>query len=323
MAGVATASESSSSVCQGAAVAPSSLLRGGPAATSSPWLSSQPRWPCGLATAASPARGGEGLLGGRRRTAATTASASADGDAAKGGAAKGTQEEEAAAGTAGADGGGAEEGAKKEAASSEAEAKAAADGDKKEEGAAAAEPAKELSEADKLQSEVEKLEEKKRAKRTELLLALADFENHKKRFMKERQVRRRNATVNFSRKMVEVYDEFQQELAGSLAAGGGNDEPHESCQALLEGVVLTKDLYKAALERFDVMPIAPELGKPLEAARHEDVGFVAGGELPANTIGEVVREGWVLAASRGDGAAHATVLRKARVKVAKPEAEAF
>eukprot|EP00927_Polykrikos_kofoidii_P073716 TRINITY_DN69734_c0_g1_i1.p1 TRINITY_DN69734_c0_g1~~TRINITY_DN69734_c0_g1_i1.p1 ORF type:complete len:319 (+),score=73.05 TRINITY_DN69734_c0_g1_i1:63-1019(+) len=176
----------------------------------------------------------------------------------------------------------------------------------------AAKEEKELSEVEKLQKILEELEEKKKAKRTELLLALADFENHKKKYMRERLARRRNATINFARKMVEVYGEFQDAFTQK------SEDVHESCEALLEGIVLTKDVYKAALDRYDVVPIVPELGTEIIAARHENAGAVVSSEHPPDTIAEVVREGWTLAAS--GAATHDAVLQKARVKVAKTEA---
>ena len=44
-----------------------------------------------------------------------------------------------------------------------------------------------------------------------------------------------------------------------------------TAQALHEGVALTRDLYKASLEKFGVRPIPVELGEPFVAARHQKV----------------------------------------------------
>mmetsp|Transcript_102601 Transcript_102601/g.289922 ORF Transcript_102601/g.289922 Transcript_102601/m.289922 type:complete len:282 (-) Transcript_102601:150-995(-) len=213
------------------------------------------------------------------------------------------QEEEAEAPRKGAD---SDAGANDEKAATDQEAEAAS-------------PSKEEttqpSEAELLKKEVEELQEKLRAKKHELLLSLADFENNKKKFMKERETRRRNATVNFARKMVEVYTEFE-DLARLPAEA---DELSEACQGLHEGVVLTGDLYKAALERFNVSALSPELGEPFSVTYHEDAGSVPG-ELPPNSVAEVVQPGWAYAEG-GSNAAARVVLRKAKVKLAIAEAE--
>lgn len=163
-----------------------------------------------------------------------------------------------------------------------------------------------LTEEERAVKDVEELEEKLKKKKHELLLQLADFENNKKRFQKERLSRRKAATVTFARKMVEVHDEFVELSKPSEA------EIPETCQALHEGIQLTGDLYRAAFERYDVTAIAPELGSPFEKARHEDAGTVANGELPPKSIAELVEPGWLLEASEGP----ATVLRMATVKLA-------
>ncbi|CAK9099592.1 unnamed protein product, partial [Durusdinium trenchii] len=83
-----------------------------------------------------------------------------------------------------------------------------------------------------LQKELADLQELVRQNKHELLLSLADFENNKKRFLKEREDRRRSSMASFATKMV---------------------------QALHEGVALTRDLYKASLDKFGVRPLQASL----------------------------------------------------------------
>jgi len=170
---------------------------------------------------------------------------------------------------------------------------------------AAAEEAKpEESEAEKLQQELDELQEKIKAKKHELLLSLADFENNKKKYEKERNTRRRHATVNFARKAVELYAEFEKELLVK-----DTKDQTESCKALYEGVVMTRDVYKSGLERCDVQQILPELGTAFEDKSHEDAGSIQA-DVPAKAIAEVVTPGWALTGSP------AVVLKKAEVKLA-------
>lgn len=167
----------------------------------------------------------------------------------------------------------------------------------------------EKSEADLLAQEIEELGEKVRAKKHEVLLSLADFENNKKKFTKERENRRRNAVTNFATKMVHVYGEFEAELLkpGAAAAKEGLSE---SCKALYEGVVMTGDVYRSGLERFDVSQISPGPGDTFSDKQHEDAGSILNSDLPPGTVAEVLVPGWSL------GGTSPTVLQRAKVKLA-------
>jgi molecular chaperone GrpE (heat shock protein) len=173
----------------------------------------------------------------------------------------------------------------------EAEAKAAAAEAEAEAAAAAAE--EELSPVDRLRRDLEDFQGRSAAKKKEFLIALADFENTKKRFTKERESRRRKATVNFARRMVDVYTEFQDHPAlQGVTEAAGEGSP---CLALQEGVSLTRDLFTSALEKGNVEKIPIELGTPVVNARHEVIGSNPGdGSLPDGSIAEVAEAGWIL-----------------------------
>mmetsp|Transcript_880 Transcript_880/g.2625 ORF Transcript_880/g.2625 Transcript_880/m.2625 type:complete len:297 (-) Transcript_880:33-923(-) len=194
--------------------------------------------------------------------------------------------------------------------------------DKADDKASAAEPAAEAQDATTpeapaegpeaaLRREAAELQEKLRSKKHDLLLALADFENNKKRCTKERESRRRGATVHFAKRMVGVYADF--ELLATPVNADAESSSSGACEALREGVVLTRDLYRSTLERFNVEPFSAELGSPFVAARHESVGAAEDSPHPANTVAEAVRPGWLL---EPRGAAPA-VLQRAQVKVAQ------
>jgi len=161
-----------------------------------------------------------------------------------------------------------------------------------------------------LQKELAEAQEKMKKEKHELLLALADFENNKKRYQTECQARRRSATTNFATKMVDVYAKFDE-----LAHSEDNIEQlSDSCKALQEGVVLTRNLYKATLDKFDVEQLVPEVGEALNQARHESLGSIEGASVAAGHVAELVQPGWILEPK----SAKPMVLKKAQVKVAAP-----
>eukprot|EP00933_Yihiella_yeosuensis_P082140 TRINITY_DN95916_c0_g1_i1.p1 TRINITY_DN95916_c0_g1~~TRINITY_DN95916_c0_g1_i1.p1 ORF type:complete len:262 (+),score=70.10 TRINITY_DN95916_c0_g1_i1:119-904(+) len=162
--------------------------------------------------------------------------------------------------------------------------------------------AEEVPEEVKLQNQLTDLQEQIKAEKHKLLLSLAEFENNKKKFVKEREDRRRRSTVNFATTMVEVYSEFDRFA----------DVKHEGvCQGLFEGVSLTRDLYKNTLARFDVSQMEVEEGSPLNVNRHEKVGEAIRDDLPKDSVAECVKPGWeYLANSKAP-----VVVKRAEVKV--------
>jgi len=157
----------------------------------------------------------------------------------------------------------------------------------------------------RLKRELTEIQDEVKAKKHELLLTLADFENNKKRFAKERESRQRTATVGFARQMVDTYSAFEELLVAH------SEQSSEAGQSLLEGVVLTRDLYRATLEKFDLKPLAAELGEPFVGARHE----CASDDKPSGAVIEIVQAGWIFEA-RG---APPVVIKKAQVKVEDSE----
>lgn len=245
------------------------------------------------------------------------------------GLAQGAEKAEAAGSgesTGAAEGSSEERGPKDEKAASSGEGAGAAEGSNEERepkdektAAATEEAAAEDKSSDKveeteevrLQRELAELQEKVKARKHKLLSALAEFENNKKRFANERASRQRTATKAFASKMVDVYTEFEDLVAAPLM---GQASEGAASEALREGVVLTRDLYRATLEKFDLKPLQPELGEPFVAARHECTS--EGEKAVAGAVTELVRPGWILE-SRG---AAPVVVRKAQVKVAGNDA---
>lgn len=181
-----------------------------------------------------------------------------------------------------------------------------------EESSAAPEAAAEeepVDEGTRLQKELTDLQEKFKARRHEVLLSLADFENNKKRFTKERDSRKRAANVNFAQKMVDLFIEFDT----LTTQRHGKGELSDACQSFREGIVMTRDLYRSSLERFGTQQLTVEAGTPFNATKHENIGVVQDTDLATDSVAETVRPGWMMEQS---GAAP-VVLQKAQVKVAQ------
>eukprot|EP00435_Cladocopium_sp_Y103_P066122 s576_g28.t1 len=150
----------------------------------------------------------------------------------------------------------------------------------------AAETAAEEAPEKLLQKELADIQELVKQNKHELLLSLADFENNKKRFLKEREDRRRSSMSNFATKMIQVYGKLNDFAVEKHNSG--------TAQALHEGVALTRDLYKASLDKFGVRPIQVEIGEPFVAARHEKTDTIQSTQLPTNSVAAIVRQGWIL-----------------------------
>eukprot|EP00747_Dinoflagellata_sp_TGD_P183236 gnl/TRDRNA2_/TRDRNA2_37976_c0_seq2.p1 gnl/TRDRNA2_/TRDRNA2_37976_c0~~gnl/TRDRNA2_/TRDRNA2_37976_c0_seq2.p1 ORF type:complete len:313 (-),score=74.82 gnl/TRDRNA2_/TRDRNA2_37976_c0_seq2:404-1342(-) len=265
--------------------APISLARG----DSSPWGL---QWR-GMAQAAeSEAKTSEGKAGQEDDVKSAEGEAKAKADAADGD----TKAEDPAAGAGKAGGDSAEE------------AKAA---DADEEQAA---KAQEADEAPKdalkpLREKVEELEKKVAQKKNDLLLSMADFQNERNKFTKERELRRRNANTEFARRILPVYLEFSD-----LSLGGG-DDASPAVQGLQEGISLTRSHFATVLEKHQVVQLPVELGQPSVPTRHMEVGSIeiSDGSLPENTVGEIVEPGWLMEPNSKSP----VVLRKAKVKIVK------
>jgi len=195
-----------------------------------------------------------------------------------------------------------------EAEKAEAEAKAPEDVKEANE-SEAPEATEEEAPEKKLEKELADLQDQIKAKKHELLLSLADFENNKKRFSKEREDRRKRATLNFSTRMIEVFSEFD---AFAAPAKPG------ACQGLHEGVAMVRDIYRSNLEKFGAKQLEVEVGSPFVAAHHEKVGSVDSSDLPESSVAELVKPGWII----DPDSSKPVVVRKAEVKLAKHGPEA-
>lgn len=147
-------------------------------------------------------------------------------------------------------------------------------------------------------NEVEKLQNALKEAEKKYLYLYADFDNFKKRAVKERSDLVRFGWEGVARDLLGVLDNLNRAL----------DHLPESVDPNLEkGLKLILQDYAATLERQGVKPIEA-IGKPFDLSFHEAIGQMPSKEIPG-TILEEERKGYTL---------HGRLLRPSRVVISKP-----
>ncbi len=138
----------------------------------------------------------------------------------------------------------------------------------------------------------------------QLLRALAETENTRRRAEREHQDIIRYGVTNLVRDILAVADNLQRALDSVPAdARTGN----EAVASLATGVELTGKEFLSALERHGVQKVEP-LGELFDHNLHQAMFEVEGTGQPAGTIVELMQPGYML---------HDRLLRPAMVGVAK------
>lgn len=134
----------------------------------------------------------------------------------------------------------------------------------------------------------------------------ADFENARRRSLREREEASLFGHQNIVKELLPSVDNLERAIEHAKQGGEGSQE------GLLEGVELVLREIVAVLARHGVVSIEAE-GQPFDPALHEAMAQLPDGTVPANTIVQVFQPGYQL---RG------RLLRPARVVVSKAPADA-
>ena len=118
-----------------------------------------------------------------------------------------------------------------------------------------------------------------------LLRLQADFENFRKRTLREKNDLYQRANMDLLQELLPALDHF--ELGLRMA------EQHKAEKAVIDGFKLVYDQLMNALKKFGVTPIEAE-GQPFDPTFHEAVTHVPSEEQPADTIIAVTRRGYKL-----------------------------
>ncbi|MGY8956610.1 MAG: nucleotide exchange factor GrpE [Alphaproteobacteria bacterium] len=171
---------------------------------------------------------------------------------------------------------------------------------------AAAELAEEAEEAAQAAPDpvVAELEEKVSVLRDQLLRAMAETENIRKRGERQIEDAHKFAVTGFAREILSVADNLA--LAVDAIPDERRDE-HELLGVLLEGVMAVQAGFARSMATNNIERLDP-VGEPFDPNLHEAMFEVPGTEHPNGTVAMVVQPGYRL---------HDRLLRPARVGVAK------
>jgi molecular chaperone GrpE len=140
----------------------------------------------------------------------------------------------------------------------------------------------------------------------QLLRALAETENLRRRAQREREDAVKYAATGFAREMLPVADNLGRALA-AIPAGAAEADP--ALKALQEGVAATERQLLAGFERHGITRIDP-MGERFDSNLHQAMFEVPGTGKPVGTIVQVLQPGYLL---------NDRLLRPAMVGVAKAE----
>ena len=121
------------------------------------------------------------------------------------------------------------------------------------------------------------------------VLLLADFDNHRKRTVRDLEDGRRYANEALLRDFLPVLDNLER----ALAHAKDGSELGPACQGLFEGLRLTAKQFLEMLEKNGVTRI-PSEGQPFDPSVHEAVGYAESTTHPEGTVVEVYQQGYRL-----------------------------
>lgn len=152
------------------------------------------------------------------------------------------------------------------------------------------------------------------ALKDQLLRALADVENMRRRTERELETARKYSHTGFARDLVGAIDNLARAIDAAPAAD--DEAVGESVNALITGLEMSWTEIQSTMERHGIRRISP-LGEKFDYNFHQAMFEMPHPDQPAGTVVEVVQHGYVL---------HDRLLRPAMVGVAKaadpaPDAE--
>ncbi len=150
------------------------------------------------------------------------------------------------------------------------------------------------------------LEDQLEQARDRYLRLAAEFENFKRRALKERHDLQLYATENLVKELLPTVDNLERALEHARCAEEGGEG-----EKLQEGIELTYRSVMQTLERCGVRPVEAE-NAMFDPSVHEAIRRVATNEHPSGTVVEVFQRGYQL---------RDRLLRPALVAVAAPEEE--
>lgn len=146
---------------------------------------------------------------------------------------------------------------------------------------------------------IEQLKSEKDELHSQLLRALADLQNYRKRAIAEKEEIRKYATEHLVKEIIPVLDNFERTLA-AIDAGA-------SMESLVEGIKMVERQLRGVLSNVQLSKIAAS-GTIFDPTHHEAIAAEYTEEHPEDTVIHVLEPGYTMAGR---------VIRPAKVKVAK------
>jgi molecular chaperone GrpE len=133
----------------------------------------------------------------------------------------------------------------------------------------------------------------------------ADYENFRKRALRERQEAGQYGSQNLVKDLISVVDNLDRAIGHAQQSEGGD------LQSLLQGVELVQREFIAVLAKHHVIEIEAQ-GKLFNPALHEAMAQLESGTAEPNTVIDVLEKGYQL---------HDRLIRPSRVVVARESEE--
>jgi molecular chaperone GrpE len=161
----------------------------------------------------------------------------------------------------------------------------------------------EPEEKDKKETEEDNLKEEIRSLKEEKIRVLAEMENLRKRFDREKIDSIKYGSVNFARDILSPGDNLER----ALSAINEEEERPQSIKNLIEGLLMVKKELETALEKNGITKIV-SLNKKFDPNLHQAMMEIENKELEEGTVVQEIQTGYMM---------HDRLLRPAMVGVSK------
>ncbi len=156
-------------------------------------------------------------------------------------------------------------------------------------------------------AKIAELEEKCRDWQDQYLRKAADFDNYRKRMLKEKQEAIDYANSNLLLDLVQILDDFDRAIEAGTSQTA--DKAHS---AFAEGILMIKNQMLSMLNSKYGLEYYPSKGVPFDPNIHEAVSMLPSDEVKEPTVGEEVMKGYKL---------RERIIRHAKVMVFMPKEE--
>lgn len=144
----------------------------------------------------------------------------------------------------------------------------------------------ESNDLDRLQEDLDRAQAELETLKDRHLRLQADFDNFRKRTMRERAEMQARALEEMMRLIIPVLDHFD--------AGLKSASEHRVERGVIEGFELVRSEFLRALERCGLVPVDAAPGQPFDPLQHEAVAHEPSVEIAADAVVRQVRRGYRL-----------------------------